>query len=121
MDKDNIEKHLKKLISSKLKQIKKQRKMTIEQMAAEVGIEYSAFYNIYEGNALPRLATLYAISSLYDLPIEFLFKDISIEKQSDIIQKIDNVDLVQTYRKLDNETQRVLLSLMKSHIQRRKI
>jgi transcriptional regulator with XRE-family HTH domain len=123
MGKDDVEKHLKKLISSKLKQIHKQRKITLERMADEIDIEYSALYNIYKGKALPRLATLYTISKLYNLSIEFMFKDIeniSPETSSEVVRKINETDLVQTYRKLDNETQKVLLNLMKSHIQKRK-
>lgn len=120
MDKDSVEKNLKKFISGRLKQIREQRLITLERMADEIGIEYSAFYNIYKGKTLPRLATLYTISQLYNLPIEFIFKELTFNKNNNIVKKINEVDLLQTYRRLDLETQRVLLNLMKSHVQKRK-
>jgi transcriptional regulator with XRE-family HTH domain len=123
MDKSNLEKELKILISSKLKQIRKQSGNTIEQMAEEIGIEYTNFWNLYSGVNLPRLTTLFQMSKTYDFPINYWFEGLeklTAEEKSAARKKTKLANMLNVYQRLDENTQDVVLKILKSHANRRK-
>ncbi|MDR1453000.1 MAG: helix-turn-helix domain-containing protein [Candidatus Margulisbacteria bacterium] len=123
MDKSNLEKELKILISSKLKQIRKQSGNTIEQMAEEIGIEYTNFWNLYSGVNLPRLSTLFQLSKTYNFPIGYWFEGLeklTVKEKAAARQKTKLANLLNVYQKLDENTQDVVLNILKSHARRRK-
>ncbi|MDR1323349.1 MAG: helix-turn-helix domain-containing protein [Candidatus Margulisbacteria bacterium] len=123
MDKANLEKELKTLISNKLKQIRKQSGNTLEQMAEEIGIEYTNFWNLYSGANLPRLTTLFQLSKTYNFPIGYWFEGLeklTAKEKAVAREKTKLTDLLNVYQKLDENTQDVVLNLLKSHAHKRK-
>ena len=123
MDKTKIEQELRALISSKLKEIRKKSGNTIEAMSEEIGIQYTNFWNVYSGANLPRLSTLAQISRTYNLPISYWFEDmdkISPKRQAEVQKKTKTVDMLTTYEKLDENTQEVILKILKSYVNKRK-
>ena len=120
MDK-SIESELKDLISSKLKEIKEQTGKTLEEMADEVSLEFSVFYNLYNGVHAPRLTTLFKISRVYDLPIDFWFSKFSkLTDKTNVRKNAKHSSLVNIYKKLDNTSQDLVLDMLKGLVKRRK-
>ena len=124
IDKARMEKELKTLISGKLKQIRKDSGHSIEKMAVEIGLDYSSFYKVYSGKNLPRLVTLFQISHVYGIPVEFWFKTLqkytSNEKEN-VEQKIREFDILQVFDKLDVNISEVILKLLKGYLRKREI
>jgi transcriptional regulator with XRE-family HTH domain len=58
------------LISENLKQLRKKKGLTQEQMAQEVGIKRSLLGAYEEGRAEPRIGTLLKFAELFSMPIE---------------------------------------------------
>lgn len=120
MDKP-IETELKSLISSKLKEIKKQTGKTLEELADDVSLEFSVFYNLYNGVHVPRLTTLFQISKAYDLPIDFWFSKFSkLTDKTNLHQQVKYSDLLNAYKKLDNTSQDLVLDMLKGLVKNRK-
>ncbi len=68
------------LISENLKQLRKKKGLTQEQMAQEVGIKRSLLGAYEEGRAEPRIGTLLKFAELFSIPIEQI---INIEQASE--------------------------------------
>jgi transcriptional regulator with XRE-family HTH domain len=122
LDKSNLEKELKNLISSKLQQIRRQSGQTLEEMAYEAELDFSVFYNIYNGIHIPRLTTLFQISNVYGVPVEFWFKTLKTgdKENLDLQQKTNERDLLRAYNKLDAGARSVILGMLKSYAKKRK-
>jgi transcriptional regulator with XRE-family HTH domain len=122
LDKRSLEKELKTLISSKLRQIRKQSGQTLEEMAYEAELDFSVFYNIYNGIHIPHLTTLFQISNVYGVPIEFWFKTLkSGDKENQDLQRKNNErGLLQAYNKLNDGAKSVVLDMLRSYAKRRK-
>jgi transcriptional regulator with XRE-family HTH domain len=118
VEKAEIEKALKTIISGKLQQIKKQGGYVLEQMAAEIGIEYPTFYSIYKGHNLPRLVTLYQISRAYGIPVAFWFQNLERtvphKKEQRRFSAQDNV-VLQVFDNIDAETGGVILKVLRAY------
>lgn len=124
MDKAIAEKELKTLISGKLKEIRKDSGHSIEKMAAEIGLDYSSFYKVYSGYNLPRLITLYQISNIYGIPVEFWFSTLqkyTVKKKDTIEQKMREYDILQIFNKLDADTAQVILKVLKGYLRKKEI
>ena len=123
MDRVRIDRELKALISAKLKQIRKDSDHSIEKMAAEIGLEYTAFYNIYNGRNLPRLLTLIQISQTYNIPLDFWFKDLGSagkeEKETPLLSNPQH-DILRVFAKLDDNTKNVVLNILKGYVRKPK-
>jgi transcriptional regulator with XRE-family HTH domain len=123
VEKTEIEKALKAIISGKLQQIKKQGGYVLEQMAEEIGIEYPTFYSIYKGHNLPRLVTLYQIGQTYNIPASFWFQDLArtVPRKKPRISVRDHA-VLRIFGGLDAETSGVILKVLRAYSrkQRRK-
>ena len=115
-----IEKELKGLISDKLKEIKKQTGKTLEEMADDVSLEYSVFYNLYTGKHAPRLTTLFKVSRVYELPIDFWFSKFNkLTDKISVHQQVKYSELLNTYKKLDEPAQDFVLYMLKGLVRKR--
>ncbi|MDR1997127.1 MAG: helix-turn-helix transcriptional regulator [Candidatus Margulisbacteria bacterium] len=124
MDRAIIEQELKAVISGKLKQIRADNDHSIEKMAEETDLEYTAFYNIYSGRNLPRLPTLIQISQTYAIPMEFWFRNITElkppEKKENIHRSGLELDILRVFARLDAVTRDVILKILKGYIRKPK-
>jgi transcriptional regulator with XRE-family HTH domain len=126
VEKTDIEKALKIIISDKLQQIKKQGGYVLEQMAEEIGIEYPTFYSIYKGHNLPRLVTLYQISRAYGIPVSFWFQNLErvvpSKKEQRRCAVCNNTAVLRVFDNIDAETGGVILKVLRAYArkQRRK-
>jgi transcriptional regulator with XRE-family HTH domain len=120
MDKSNIEKELKLLISGKLKKIKEKTGSSLEKMAAEIGIDYVSLYNIYKGVHLPRIVTLFQISQAYDLPLEFWFKEAEkLAGRRKNARRRKQGTALRLFDQLDARNQKVMLKIMRHSLKKK--
>jgi len=112
MDKKAIEKELKASISGKLKHLRTKIDISLEQFAETVNMDFSSFHQVYSGKTLPRLSTLWQISSLYDIPIQDWFKDLDEKNKIILNNKGLNVLMLQNFNKLQQSEKEFLVKLL---------
>jgi transcriptional regulator with XRE-family HTH domain len=123
VEKAEIEKALKTIISGKLQQIKKQGGYVLEQMAEEIGIEYPTFYSIYKGYNLPRLVTLYQISQTYNIPAAFWFQNLTRtvpRKKEPLRFSVRDNAVLQVFNSVDAQTGEVILKVLRAYARKRR-
>lgn len=97
--------NLKKNLGEKIKELRKTRKLTQEQLAELVGIDSKNISKIENGNNYPAPETISAIADALGVNIYELFifnKDISYaEMKDEIITSLDNKEtIIYLYQKL---------------------
>jgi transcriptional regulator with XRE-family HTH domain len=123
-DKIRLEKELTGLISKELQRIRRERCLTLENMADQTGLDYTSFYRIYSGINLPKLITLLQISKTYFIPMEYWFKEVenfAPARKLRLKQNRANLELLHTINKLDDAARTVIIKMLKSYVQKMKI
>ncbi len=95
-------------IGKRIRNIRKARKMTLEDLAFEIDMDYSFIARIETGKATATLETLYRISKGLKIKFYQLFDDIN-PKQKTIVEK----EFSALTKKLSLEEKDKTLSIMK--------
>jgi transcriptional regulator with XRE-family HTH domain len=114
-EKDVTDKELKHLISQKLKQLRKKSGKTLEETAQDLDLDYSIFYNLYNGRRLPRLTTLVKLSRRYGLPVEYWFKDLARMPPKNttwVERRAVEFNLLKNFNRLDKQTRKVMSRIL---------
>ncbi|MFI3299927.1 MAG: helix-turn-helix transcriptional regulator [Candidatus Gastranaerophilales bacterium] len=101
----------KKLIGAKIKQIRKQNKMTQELFSEKIGIESVSLSNIENGKSFPSMQTILKIFEEFDiLPNDFF--DVEYLKSS---IEIEN-DLIDIIKSSSDDKKKILYKIIKSFV-----
>jgi transcriptional regulator with XRE-family HTH domain len=112
MDKSAIEKRLKSLVSTKLKQLRETSGESLEKMAEALDLDYSVLFHIYSGKYLPRLTTLFQISEFYNIKMADWFKELDARSQAILNKKSIEFNLLSNFQKLDGPMQTAVLKIL---------
>ncbi|GBR76099.1 helix-turn-helix XRE-family transcriptional regulators [Candidatus Termititenax persephonae] len=107
-----LEQELKKLISSKLQQIRKAKNYTIEKFADTLSLDYAVVHNIISGVRLPRLTTLWHISKTLDISLDSWFKDLSFENKVISDKKSIDFAMLYNFKKLDKTNKAFIVRVL---------
>lgn len=94
------------MIGNNLKQLRKEKGLTLESLAKKAGVSKAHIWTIEKGNS-PKLDTVYKIARALDISIDLLI-DITIDKTS-----TNERTLIRRYRKLSDRDQKLLLGIAK--------
>ena len=115
-------KNLKKAISAKLAYLLKNSGRTLEATAYSLDMHLSQYYKLLKGERLPSMPTLMRINKLYDINMDWWFKDIK-EVPSPRHRELKNpleFQLVNTFKKLNPHAQKTVLATVKTLARRLK-
>lgn len=95
-------------IGKRIRNIRKAKKMTLEDLAFEIDMDYSFIARIETGKATPSLETLYKISKGLKIKFYQLFDEINPKKES-LVEK----EFLAVTKKLSFEEKDKILSIIK--------
>lgn len=81
----------KKLLGKRIKEIRKNKNLTQEQLSELVGIETSSLSGIESGRFFPSLHVLEKISQILEVELVEFFKFSSVDIPADIDNAIENI------------------------------
>ena len=100
-------------VLQKIEFLCKQRGWTTYRLAKESGIAYSSITNMFSRNTQPTIYTLEKLCSGLGITIsEFFETDEKSEDCSLIVNEFET-KIIQTYRRLDAESQRIFFAYLK--------
>ncbi|SDZ64657.1 Transcriptional regulator, contains XRE-family HTH domain [Evansella caseinilytica] len=67
----------KKLIGERIREIRREKKLTMEAVAAKVGLSQSMLSHIENGQSNPSLDTLWKLSNVFEVPVFYFFKNLN--------------------------------------------
>ena len=95
-------------IGKRVRNIRKSKKMTLEDLAFKIGMDYSFIARIETGKATPSLETLYKISKGLKIKFYQLFNELNPQKEN-LIEK----EFLVITKNLSFEEKEKMLSIMK--------
>ena len=94
-------------IGKRIRNIRKSKKMTLEDLAFEIGMDYSFIARIETGKATASLETLYKISKGLKIKFYQLFGEINPKQETFVEKEFSNLT-----KKLSFEEKEKILSIM---------
>ncbi len=94
-------------IGAKIRQIRKERRMTQSELAQRIGIQQSDLCRMENGEYKVSLEVLFNILSIFNTNILEFFKD---EKRAGLT--LDELEILKRYRKLDERSKLDVLSFI---------
>lgn len=92
------------IISDRLMELRKEHKISRNDLISILGIKYSTYANYEQGLREPNSDFLIKIAKIYDVSIDYILGLTKIKSYSinnlDILE--DDLNLIKKYRKLDN-------------------
>lgn len=76
-------------IGSKIKELRKARKLTLQAVARETGFSPALISQIENNNVSPPIATLSKIARFFDVKIGLFFEEEEIDCKYEVVRKID--------------------------------
>ncbi len=95
-------------IGKRIRNIRKSKKMTLEDLAFEIDMDYSFIARIETGKATASLETLYKISKGLKIKFYQLFNEIDPKKKTVVEKEFSNLT-----KKLSFEEKEKMLSIIK--------
>lgn len=92
------------MIGNNLKQLRKEKGLSLESLAKKAGVSKAHIWTIEKGNS-PKLDTVYKIAQALDVSVDLLI-DITIDKTS-----TNERTLIRRYRKLSDRDKKWLLGI----------
>lgn len=83
--------NIKKLLGKQIKEIRKSKKLTQENVAEQIGIEVSSFCNIENGKYYPTAENLDKIMSVLEVSPSKLFSFEHQQEDVDLIKEINSI------------------------------
>ena len=111
---------LKKMLSRKLALLRENSQQTIEATADSLDMDLSEYYMLLRGKRLPHLKTLLKINKKYGLNMDWWFGKMPElpQKQIDLRQKALELELLSSYRRLDDKFRDVLRETAKVFVRK---
>jgi transcriptional regulator with XRE-family HTH domain len=119
MDRELTNADLKSLISRKLTKLSADSKQTIEESGRDLGMDYSEYYRLLKGIRLPHLLTLLKINQKYGVSMDWWFNDMETDNKKNTA-KIAEFELVNNFKKLDEQAQNFISEILRSLVRNRK-
>jgi len=102
-------KSTKELLGARIKELRKSRKLSQEELAELIGVEPQHMSRIESGRSYPSLDRLEKISIALRVPLKDFFEFMHLE---DVIERLENIDGLA--KELSEEQQRVLYRMVKA-------
>lgn len=102
-------KSTKELLGARIKELRKSRKLSQEELAELIGVEPQHMSRIESGRSYPSLDRLEKISIALKVPLKDFFEFMHLE---DVIERLDNIDGLA--KDLSEEQQRFLYRIVKA-------
>lgn len=97
----------KKLLGSRIKEIRKSKKLTQEQLSEMIGIETSSLSGIESGRFYPSLHVLEKIAAVFDVELIEFFRFTSVNFPENLDEEI-----IEIVSKLDKHNKRLIYKLL---------
>ncbi len=85
-----MESSIKKLFGKRVKELRKSKKLTQEQLAKEIGMDTQNFCKMENGSHFPQTKNLYKIAIALNVEIKDLFDYSHFEQKEELINEINN-------------------------------
>lgn len=95
------------LIGERIRSIRKQAQLTVDEVAEKIGLSQSMVSQLERGKAKPSIDTLWKLGILFDVSLSYFFE--GIEKQSVIVSRREEQEILEMRHK--NVQYRVLAPL----------
>ena len=76
-------------IGSKIKKLRKARKLTLQDVARETGFSPALISQIENNNVSPPIATLSKIAKFFDVKMGHFFEEEEEERKYEVVRKLD--------------------------------
>lgn len=76
-------------IGTKIKKLRKARKLTLQDVAGETGFSPALISQIENNNVSPPIATLSKIAKFFDVKMGYFFEEAEEEHKFEIVRKVD--------------------------------
>lgn len=96
-------------IITKIDDLRKQRKWSVNYLAMEAGITQSTLSSIMQRKSLPKIETLQSLCEAFGITLSQFFVD---DEQSEILT-VTEKELLTEFRKLPEYKQQAILKLLK--------
>ena len=102
---------VKKIIGSALREFRKNRKLSIEQMAKKTGFSYSSIANFETGDKLPSLEFQRVLSRVFKVDFLKIIQDLNIEEMTseEISYLQDYIGRLEVEMKIEEERKKSML------------
>ncbi len=95
-------------IGKKIRFIRKEKKMTLEDLAFKINMDWSFLARIETGKTIASLETLYKISKALGISFDLLFKDVDNTKE-----KMINKEFSKILNKISQKDKDKIISIIK--------
>lgn len=110
---------MRKAVGSKLKALRKQKRMTQKELAVALDIGISQLNKYESGMHMPPIKKLIRLSSIFDITLDYLVKD----KETDI-SELHNNKFIKRFREIEHfdvEEQDAVLKILDAMIMKNKM
>ena len=102
-------------LGKELKRLRKAKNLSQEEVAVQLHLKRQTYSHYETGRVQPSIKSLYALSSLYGVPMFELLKymDVDLEEEKEFMMLSQEDELISYYRKLDKEEREDVLEFVK--------
>lgn len=104
-------------IGNRIKQRRKEKKLTQKDIEKETGISSGNISDIENGNKLPSSNTIISLSKILECSTDYILKGYKNEDDTTVRNELER-DLLQEYRKLPRDEQEELYEITKIKVKK---